>query len=273
MKGIIVNGVDMGSGVEVLVSAMTQEPEKLIKRMNLKTDAVIVNQIDRYGSEEITQGENRIRLFHCAERGVGRSRNTAWMRAEGDILLFSDEDIVYDDGYEKIILDAFSRLPAADGILFNLEVCKERRTYYNTDTHRVRWYNSARYPTYALAIRRDVLLRSNVSFSLLFGGGAPYSNGEDSLFFLALLKKHVRLYAVPDKIGREEAVGESTWFHGYTKKFFFDRGVLFHFLYGPFAWLFGIRFILTKKSFMCKEIPAKQAWNLLKDGIRKGRDA
>ena len=38
------------------------------------------------------------------------------------------------------------------------------------------------YPTYAVAAKREALHRVNVGFSLLFGGGARYSNGEDSLF-------------------------------------------------------------------------------------------
>ena len=40
--------------------------------------------------------------------------------AEGDIVLFSDEDVVYDKGYEKRILEAFEQHPEADFLLFNL---------------------------------------------------------------------------------------------------------------------------------------------------------
>ena len=106
----------------------------------------------------------------------------------------------------------------------------------------------------------------NLTFSLLFGGGAKYSNGEDSLFLRDCLKAGLKLYATDVVIGKEEA-GESTWFFGYNQKFFYDRGVLYHYLYGKMAKIWGLRFLLKNKSVMCKEIPFKQAYGYLKDGI------
>ena len=84
--------------VQVLASVMNQDMHTIVKQMNLGTDAVIVNQCDRYAVEEMEWRGHRVRFFSCAERGVGRSRNNAILRADRDICLFSDEDIVYDDG-------------------------------------------------------------------------------------------------------------------------------------------------------------------------------
>lgn len=70
--------------------------------------------------------------------------------------------------------------------------------------------------------------KSGVRFSTLFGGGAKYSNGEDSLFIKELMDKGIQVYTSPEVIGRETE-SESTWFSGYHDKFFFDRGVLYHF--------------------------------------------
>lgn len=67
-------------------------------------------------------------------------------------------------------------------ITFNFKVDPSRATYYNEAGRRIRWYNYGRYPTYAVAARLEALRRANVCFSLLYGGGARYSNGEDSLF-------------------------------------------------------------------------------------------
>ena len=44
-----------------------------------------------------------------------------------------------------------------------------------------------------------------------------------------------------------------TWFHGYNEKFFYDRGVLYHFLYGKAAFLMALRFLYKQKDVMCKE--------------------
>lgn len=84
--------------VQVLASVMNQSFDDIVNRMSLDSDAVIVNQCDELGYQEQERGGNRLRFFSFPERGIGRSRNEAILRADGDILLFSDEDIVYEPG-------------------------------------------------------------------------------------------------------------------------------------------------------------------------------
>lgn len=253
--------------LQVLVSAVGEDVDTLAERMNLESDAIIINQTDGFSHREYRHRNKKIQCFEFAERGVGLSRNNALMRADGDILLFSDEDIVYDGGYEKKVLDAFEAHPEADFLLFNMRVGKERATYYTKKFHRVHIWNAGRYPTYSFAIRRKELHAANVTFSLLFGGGAKYSNGEDSLFLKDCLKYGLKAYAVPIGLG-EERQRESTWFKGYTDKFFVDRGVLYHFLYGSLAYLMAVRFIMAHGKAMCAQIPKKNALALMKKGIK-----
>lgn len=255
--------------VQVLASVMNQTMENMIKNMNLESDAVIVNQCDRQGYEETERKGHKIRFYSFPERGIGRSRNEAIMRADSDICLFSDEDIVYEKGYAQRITAEFEKNPRADMILFNIAVEKERRTYHITQHRRVRWYNCGRYGAVSFAVRRDSLMASGVTFSLLFGGGAQYSNGEDSLFLKEFMRKGYRVYTAPVTIGRENA-GESTWFAGYNEKFFYDRGVLYHYLYGALAGVMSLRFLLAHRSRMCKEITVSRAFCRMRQGIRHG---
>ena len=257
--------------VQLLISAVKKNPNELIKKMNVTSDAILINQCEAFGYErfwiqDADKFDREIKVYSLCERGVGLSRNNALLRADKEISLFSDDDIVYEKGYESKIVEEFEKHKEADVLLFNVEVCEERRTYFNSDYHRVRWYNCGRYPAYAIAIRTKKMHESNLTFSLLFGGGAKYSNGEDSLFLRDCLKAGLKLYATDVVIGKEEA-GESTWFFGYNKKFFYDRGVLYHYLYGKMAKIWGLRFLLKNKSTMCKEITFKQAFGYLKDGI------
>lgn len=253
--------------LQVLVSTVNEDMETLAERMNLESDAIIINQSASFDYCEYRHKNKKIQCFSFMERGVGLSRNNALLRAQGDIVLFSDEDIVYDEGYEKIVLDAFAAHPEADFLLFNMRVGKERATYHIEHFHRVHIWNAGRYPTYSFAVRREKLHAANVTFSLLFGGGAKYSNGEDSLFLKDCLKYGLRVYAVPAVLG-EERERESTWFQGYTDKFFIDRGVLYHFLYGALAYPMAMRFIAAHGKVMCAKIPKKNALALMKKGIK-----
>ena len=67
--------------LQVLVAAVNENVEMLAEKMNLETEAVIVNQCDHFGYREFIHKGRQIRCFSMAERGVGLSRNTALMRA------------------------------------------------------------------------------------------------------------------------------------------------------------------------------------------------
>lgn len=254
--------------LETLISAVREDVALLASKMNLQSDAIIINQCDENGYLEYEYNGSKIRAYSFAEKGVGLSRNNALLRAKADVVLFSDEDIVYHDGYAKAIIKAFEEHPEADMLLFNMDVEADRATYHIEKEHRVRFYNSGRYPTYSFAIRRDKLHKANITFSLLFGGGAKYSNGEDSLFLLECLKKGLKVYALPIEIGRE-IPRPSTWFNGYTEKFFFDRGVLYYHLYGTLKHLMALRFLLAHKGVMCQEISVKKAYELMCAGMKE----
>lgn len=254
--------------LQMLVSAVNQDVLTLADKMNIETEAIIINQCSHFSYDEYTHGGQDIRCYSLKERGVGLSRNSALMRADGDICIFADEDIVYDKGYAGLIREQFEQNKDADMLLFNVRVAPARRTYWNEEKKRIRWYNYGRYPAYSIAAKTEALHSANVSFSLLFGGGAEYSNGEDSLFLRDCLKKGLKIYASPVVIG-EEKERESTWFHGYNEKFFRDRGVLYHHLYGIMAIPFALRFLLAHKEEMCGEVTIKQAYAWMRQGIRK----
>lgn len=257
--------------LEFLVSALNQDVHALAERMNLQADSIIINQCSENRFEEFVYRNHRMRCYHLAEKGVGLSRNNALLRASGDICLFADEDIVYEDGAAETVTEAFKTHPEADMLLFNVKVQPSRRTYWTEQFHRVHRYNCGRYPAYSFALRTPVVHGKNLTYSLLFGGGAKYSNGEDSLFIQDCLKAGLKVYAVPDVIG-EEVPRPSTWFHGYDGKFFIDRGVLYHVLYGWLAIPMGLRFLLKNRGEMCSgEIGFLRAFQLLKKGIRDAK--
>lgn len=256
--------------VQVLVSAVEQNAAELVTKMNIHTDAVIVNQCDRYGYEEIQISDGKVQCFSMKERGVGLSRNTALLHADTEICVFSDEDIVLAKDYAEQICKAYEQLPDADMILVNVKVAPSRKTYWNEDIHRINYRNYGRYPAYSITARLEALRRANVQYSLLFGGGAKYSNGEDSLFLKDCLKAGLKVYAHTVCIG-EETERESTWFSGYHEKFFRDRGVLYHYLYGAAAVPLAYRFLWVHKEEMCRQIPIKQAFKLMRAGICEGK--
>lgn len=262
--------------LQILVSAVNKEADKLPELMNIESDAIIVNQIISEDcaaesfDKEISYGDFQVRVLQRVEKGVGLSRNTGLENADHEIIQFGDDDIIYDAGYGKKILQEFDAHPEADVLLFNVKAQPGRETYWNEDYSRVTWKNYGRYPAYAICARRDKLIDSGVKYSLLFGGGAPYMNGEDSLFLHDCLRAGLNIYRTTVSLGHER-VSESTWFKGYNEKFFFDRGVLYHFLYGKMAFILGFRFLFKNRVEMCENLGLFKSYRLLLSGIRHGR--
>lgn len=263
--------------LQILVSAVNKDAKRLPETMKLESDAIIVNQIigeekscEKDLDEEICFGEYKATILTRHEKGVGRSRNLAFDRSDHEIIQFGDDDIVYDGGYADKIIAEFDAHKEADVLLFNVNAQPGRETYWNEDYAKVTWKNYGRYPAYAICARKDKILASGVRYSLLFGGGAPYMNGEDSLFLHDCLKAGLAVYRTDVAIGHE-LVSESTWFKGYTEKFFFDRGVLYHFLYGKMAVLLGFRFLYRNRQSMCAELGLFKCFGLLVSGVRHGR--
>ena len=256
--------------LELLVSAMHKGPLELAEAMKIGSDAVIMSQGDHFEYQELEYNGHKLRYYAMNERGVGLSRNHVMMRAKADIGLFADEDIVYNEGYAEAVLKAFEEHPDADMLMFNVKAMPGRETYHISEFGRVRWYNCGRYSTYSCAVRLEKIFRHNITFSLWFGGGARYSAGEDSLFIRDCIHKGLKVYKVPVDIGYERE-RESTWFNGYHRKFFFDRGVLYRHLYGCMAKPFALRFLLAHKEQMCQEIAVKDAYRMMCEGIREAQ--
>ncbi|MBO5007461.1 MAG: glycosyltransferase [Clostridia bacterium] len=216
------------SRVEVLVACMNQIDDSLYKKMNLHTDAVLANQFDEYSYREYTEDDgSKVKLVSTADRGVGKNRNKALMNASGEYLLSADEDMIYVDNYEKIVLEAFKRKPDADMIVFNLNYLNRftpGRTPV-TKFKRLHIFNSMRYGAARIAFKRSSLEKACLSFSVLYGGGARYSSGEDSLFIRDAFKKKLKMYYCPIVIA-DVKQEDSSWFKGYTEKYFRDKGVL-----------------------------------------------
>ena len=195
--------------------------------MKIQTDALIGNQCGRNEVHEFENNGHRIQYVSTDTRGVGTNRNEVLLRAWGDICVLADDDMTFLDGYENLVREWFEKLPDADMLIFNLEGGKKR--YKHKKITRIHFWNYGKFGAARLAFRRKALQFSGIMFHTMFGGGCPYSCGEDTLFLRDCLHKGLRIYGVPVSLAQIQD-GDSTWFHGYTDKYFLDKGVLYYVL-------------------------------------------
>lgn len=202
------------SRVEVIVATMHQKDFSLFEEMNIQTDVIFCNQCDENKFEETVINGCRIRMISTTTRGVGINRNLGMQLSDAEICLLADDDVVYVEGYEKIICDVFDKYQAPV-VFFNVDGCynKAKKNHFTNRS----------VATYRMAYKNKEIKKIGICFSDAFGGGTMYSCGEDSLFSRTLGKFKIKRLMAADQIG-VNTHKESTWFKGYTEKYVFDKG-------------------------------------------------
>ena len=236
--------------LEVLVSAVNKDVDKLIKDMKIDSDAIIINQCDKNDYKEIKVNNHLVKVYYFNERGVGLSRNNALMRATGDIVLFADDDEILEDNYEEKIISEFEKNSKADMIVFDIVSNKNINRGSASSikkNKKIHKYNCLKYGAVRFAVKLEKIRKNNINYSLLFGGGCKYGSGEDSIFIYECVKKELRVYTSSVVIC-EVDFSNSTWFKGYNEKYYFDKGALFYQLHGRYAFLFSIIYLIRHKN-------------------------
>lgn len=235
--------------LEVLCTTMNQTDFSLFKKMNLNSNVIFANQTDKTGFEERVISGCKVRLISTTTRGVGKNRNISLLYAEGDILLFADDDIEYYDSYKEKIMSEFAKYPKADIIIFNIQSNSgKRKQYQNKTSHRLGCFSRLPYGAPRVAIRRSSWEKSNVWFTTLFGGGCKYTSGEDSIFLFDLKKAGLNIYVSNICIGTID-MEVSSWFRGRNEEYFFNKGA--------YCAAKHTRFIILWCLYYCIRIRAK----------------
>ncbi|YCA42427.1 glycosyltransferase [Bacillus sp. JZ8] len=254
--------------VQVLVATMNQKDFNLIDKMNIQSDAIIANQCNENEIKEFTYKGNNIKYLSFSEKGVGLNRNNALMRAEADICIIADDDIVFVDGYEEKVCRYFEDNPKIDVIIFNL-IEKPLKRYIIKEEFKVKFHNYMKFGATRIAFRRKSITTHGITFNLRFGGGADFSAGEDTLFLNDCLKNKLNILAVPEFIASLTEDRDSSWFTGYTEKYFKDRGALYSCINQKWAWLLCLQFSIRHKKMFSKEKKWYEAFLLMLKGIKE----
>lgn len=212
----------------------------LCDKMHIASDALIINQSDCVKYECLFYHGYKIECYTFAERGLSRSRNNALLRCTGEILCIADDDMVYTDTYREDIINEFQKHLEADALVFNVTALNDERSGKPIEKYaRVGKRESREYGSVHIAIRKRALIGKNVYFNTLFGSGATYSCGEDTLFLKELIEKDLKLYKTPIRIASVD-MSDSTWFKGYNEKYFKDKGALIEAAYPRCSYLLAI---------------------------------
>ena len=247
--------------VQILVSTMDQVDYSLLDKLNIQSNAVVINQCGREASEVLEYNGFKIEWISVNERGLSRSRNLALTKSSGDICLLVDDDERLKDGYPITIENAFRSYPDASIIAFNIDsIGGISNRYYNKKNKRLHRYNSMRYGSARIAFLRENVIRAGIEFPILFGAGATYSSGEDSIFLSRCFEKKMKIYACTGVIADiVDEDGTSSWFTGYNRKYFMDKGSVYAAMSQKSSFVFSLYFAIKHRKKFKGTVTVSQA--------------
>ena len=260
------------SKIEVLVTSMHQKDTSKYEKMNLQGDAVIANQADDCFYVEEQKGEHTVKMITTNTRGTSINRNLAIMYSNAEYVIFSDDDQVFVDGYEQIIEDEFKKCPKADAIKFYCESTNKKRPLSFKQPSRLKRVGKKEIMSagvHLLAIKRQFLLDSHLSFQINMGPGKEIYCGEDSAFLSDFIESKGKIYVSPKLLGYVEQT-DSSWFEGITERYLNAMGYVYARIYGKLAILAIYRraYKLRKKV---NNFNLLQMIKLMKKGMKQQR--
>ncbi len=262
--------------LEVLLSCMYQTDTSIIKRSNIQSDVLVINQCDIDKVDEFVfynkKGHKcKARFISTSERGLSRSRNMAIRNASGDICLICDDDEYFEDDYEDKIIKVFEENSKLDVAAFKLVFASNAyvKKKFWPNPLKINYKTALKISSVQIAFKLDSIKSKKIHFDENIGSGVTKAGGEEKIFLHNCLAKSLMIVYHPICIGTV-AFETSQWSQFiFTKEYFEDWGYFARKLRGGrlFAIVAGWYFLIRKYSDYCDKISFFSALKSLYSGI------
>lgn len=261
----------------VLISCMHQDDHDIIRRSNIQTDVVVVNQCDKDLVESFDfvnkKGETcHAKFISTTERGLSSSRNMAIANAEdADVCLICDDDEFLFDDYSEKLINAFSEEPNAAVIAFALDR-KDHPKKFPNYKFKLGFKSIGQVSSQQIAFRKDMINTAGIVFDVKMGSGTGNGGGEENMFLHTCRRRKLMMFYYPQVIATINATGQSKWFKGYTPQYFQNLGWASRRIHGAFVgWLYITVWTLTHKHLYRSDSLMWNAYKNLLNGFCQKR--
>ena len=253
--------------LEILISTKDRDNLDFLNNIFVNNNAhsnpiLIINQTQNLNFS--CPHSDNINLINVNEIGLSKSRNLAIANAKADICLLADDDIVYENNFESIILNAFNLNPTADIITFKMNDFKGNsfKDYPIIKKHNKKslsFVNSV-----VIAFRRNSIISNKVFFDENFGLGSTFQTADEYVFLRNALNlnlnivfhNEVILSHPVDSSGKDVA----------SDRILFAKGALFYKYYNILSLLKLIHYLYLMLKF--KYISLGQVINKYLIGVK-----
>lgn len=223
------------SDIQILISTMNRMDFDFLKAMFVFTDfsnfnLLVVNQTN---SDRLLQSNfENIEVINSFEKGLSKSRNLALQRASKDLVVLTDDDVIFQSGFEDFVLNAFNSNPNHDGFRFQYE--NENRIlskkYPKKFLSKLSDFEILNASSVELVFKKDSIKSKGLLFDENFGLGSKFYMGEEAIFVSDAIKKGLNIGFVPKTIliHSDLSTGEKTS----SSKLYFIQSAVFYRIFG-----------------------------------------
>ena len=242
---------NIGKRPTVLLSAMHLKDRSILEELSITGNVVVINQCDTDSDERYEEGGRTVRFVSSRDRGLSKSRNLAVSLAEGGICAYCDNDVKYRGDYESRIMSAYERHPDADIIVFFIRR-PERQEPVIKGEAKLGYLKSMKIFSPEITFKKESLERAGLKMDEDFGAGATYGMGEENIFLFDAIRRGLSVWYMGEELA-SLIPRESTWFKGYDRNFFINRGAGYYRMSRAGFILLVLQFAVRKYSLYKKD--------------------
>ena len=211
---------------------------------------IVVNQTDK--DSLLKSNLSNVIVYNSFERGTSASRNLAIEKASAKYALFADDDTVFDQGFDQIILNEFAKY--SDAYLLSFECTTGENKVKHTKYPKPGLHNRLTLkPIHmvVMAVNLEILKKSGVLFNKYFSLGGVFSGGTEYVFLREAYSKDLKSYHINKNIVHHHELssgkfmGSDRGIHTRAARINHFHGVLYSYL-----WLFKYLFFLVKNDYI-----------------------
>ncbi|MFP4951214.1 glycosyltransferase family A protein [Providencia hangzhouensis] len=198
---------------------------------------IIIHQTNNISFNNITEkfhNRNDIKYIDIKSIGVAKSRNKGIDVSSGDIILFCDDDVIYNKNIYTLITQQYTQNPQTDFITFQYSFLghtepapKFKKIIFS---HNYRTILSI--GTIEITCRREALLKNKIYFPEDMGAGTKYFLCDEPVFLSNFIKNNLNGISVPKIIGSHPVTCSGDIFN--DRNAFISRRICFNRIFGKF---------------------------------------
>ena len=190
------------SDIEILIATMNRDDLGFLEVMFSKTDVtkyniLIINQTTT--EKQLHTTSRTIKVINVLEKGLSKSRNLALRSATKKLVVFTDDDVVFEANFDTTLIKAFNYYPNFDGFRFPFQM-KEgvvAKKYSSTFQSQLSAFDILNTSSVELVFKKEAIQSARLHFDENFGLGSPFYIGEEAIFVFDAKRKGLKMGFVP----------------------------------------------------------------------------